>query len=159
MSKDGRTVVFQSFAGDLVPGDYTGFRDVFVARLGGIDSDGDGMDDDWEVTYFGNLSRDGTGDFDHDGQTDLQEFLAGTDPTNAGSALSVISITAINSGIVTILWHSVPGRTYRVQYKDDLDASPWNDLSGAVTATGSTASKQDNTPASHRFYRAVLVTD
>jgi hypothetical protein len=55
-----------------------------VLRLG---LDGDGMDDDWEMAHFGTLDRDGTGDFDGDGHTDLEEFLAGTDPTNSGSIL------------------------------------------------------------------------
>ncbi len=45
-----------------------------------IDSDGDGMPDWWEKKYFGNLSRDGTGDYDGDGLTDLQEYLHGTNP-------------------------------------------------------------------------------
>src|SRR5690606_4086054 len=45
------------------------------------DSDGDGMDDQWELDNFGTLDRDGTGDFDGDGISDLDEFLAGTDPT------------------------------------------------------------------------------
>ncbi|TSA40233.1 hypothetical protein D4Q85_00135, partial [bacterium] len=44
------------------------------------DSDGDGMADFWEYENFGDLSRDGTGDYDGDGLTDLYEFLAGTDP-------------------------------------------------------------------------------
>jgi hypothetical protein len=35
MGADGRTVVFQSFASDLVPGDYNDRRDVFVLRLDG----------------------------------------------------------------------------------------------------------------------------
>ena len=30
LSADGRTVAFQSFAGDLVPGDYNDTRDVFI---------------------------------------------------------------------------------------------------------------------------------
>src|SRR5205823_4864053 len=33
-------------------------------------------------SYFGTLARDGTGDFDGDGLSDLAEYLAGTDPTN-----------------------------------------------------------------------------
>lgn len=45
------------------------------------DSDGDGLLDTWETTYFGDLSRDGSGDFDGDGATDLAEFLAGSNPT------------------------------------------------------------------------------
>jgi len=47
------------------------------------DIDGDGMDDDWEMEHFGNLDRDGTGDADGDGRTDLQEFLEGTNPNVA----------------------------------------------------------------------------
>lgn len=44
------------------------------------DSDGDGMDDDWELEHFGTLDRDGTGDFDGDGVSDLDEFINRTDP-------------------------------------------------------------------------------
>ncbi len=40
-----------------------------------LDSDNDGMDDDWELLFFGDLSHDGTADSDADGYTDLQEFL------------------------------------------------------------------------------------
>jgi len=39
------------------------------------DTDGDSMNDSWELANFGTLDRDGTGDFDGDGITDLQEFL------------------------------------------------------------------------------------
>ncbi|MCX6878664.1 MAG: hypothetical protein NTW21_33360 [Verrucomicrobia bacterium] len=49
----------------------------------GGDSDGDGIPDLWETTYFGDLSHDGTADTDGDGLTDLQEFTAGTNPTLA----------------------------------------------------------------------------
>src|SRR5206468_942809 len=52
LAPDGRTVAFQSFASDLVPGDYNQTRDIFVVHLGGADSDGDGLDDDWEMAYF-----------------------------------------------------------------------------------------------------------
>ncbi len=45
------------------------------------DTDGDGMDDAWELEHFGTLDRDGSGDFDGDGVSDLQEYLDGTDPT------------------------------------------------------------------------------
>jgi hypothetical protein len=46
------------------------------------DTDGDGMDDAWEIEHFGNLDRDGSGDFDGDGVNDLDEYLNGTDPSN-----------------------------------------------------------------------------
>ena len=44
------------------------------------DTDGDGMDDAWEIEHFGDLSHDGTEDSDGDGRSDLQEFLDQTDP-------------------------------------------------------------------------------
>ncbi|MCI5120005.1 MAG: hypothetical protein D3908_02200 [Candidatus Electrothrix sp. AUS4] len=41
-----------------------------------LDSDGDGVDDAWEMQYFGNLTTaDATTDYDRDGYTDLQEYL------------------------------------------------------------------------------------
>lgn len=49
------------------------------------DGDHDGMPDKWEATYFGNTSRDGTGDYDHDGLNDLQEYRSGTSPTDTDS--------------------------------------------------------------------------
>ncbi len=47
------------------------------------DTDGDGMDDAWELAHFGTLARDGSGDFDGDGVSDLQEYLSQRDPTAA----------------------------------------------------------------------------
>lgn len=49
-----------------------------------VDTDFDGMDDDWEIRNFCDLSQDGNGDFDHDGISNLQEFLSGKDPINPG---------------------------------------------------------------------------
>ncbi|MBI4027027.1 MAG: hypothetical protein HY360_18730, partial [Verrucomicrobia bacterium] len=48
---------------------------------GQLDSDGDGIPDDWEKKYFGDLSQDAQDDTDHDGLTNLEEFAADTDPT------------------------------------------------------------------------------
>src|SRR5207245_10734441 len=115
LGPDGRTRVSQIFASDLVAVDFNDRRDVFVLKLGGIDADHDGMDDDWEMAYFGTLARDGTGDFDGDGMTDLQEFLAGTDPTNGGSVLRVMTLTSVRGVGTAILWSAVEGRAYRVQ--------------------------------------------
>jgi hypothetical protein len=49
----------------------------------GADSDKDGMPDDWETHYFGNLTQGAADDFDKDGMTNLQEYTLGTDPTKA----------------------------------------------------------------------------
>ena len=52
------------------------------------------MADDWEITHFGSLERDGTEDFDGDGITDLNEFLYGTDPTQSDHAPTVPDIVS-----------------------------------------------------------------
>jgi len=152
---DGRTLVFQSMASDLVAGDFNDRRDIFIAKLGGVDSDGDGMDDDWEVAYFGNLSRDGSGDFDGDGVSDRDEFLAGTDPTNAGSVFRALTLTQVGSSTKRVLWTGNSSRAYRVEFKDDLAAATWTALDAPISWVGSTASVADSSGASNRFYRVV----
>jgi Tol biopolymer transport system component len=158
LSPDGRTIAFQSFAGDLVAGDYNSTRDIFVVRLGRADTDHDGLDDDWEMVFFNTLSRDGSGDFDNDGQTDREEFLAGTDPTNSGSVLRAFILSRASGDGFTILWNAVAGRSYTVQFKDTVDASSWTNLAQSIRAAGSTASAADTsaTASYKRFYRVLL---
>ena len=64
-------------------GQLTANRSVTITVNPFDDTDGDGMNDAWEMEHFGTLERDGTGDFDGDGRTDLQEFTDGTEPTVA----------------------------------------------------------------------------
>ncbi len=45
-----------------------------------VDSDHDGMSDAWEIQYFGNLSRNGTGDYNGNGISDLDEYKNGSGP-------------------------------------------------------------------------------
>lgn len=41
-----------------------------------VDTDSDGMDDNWEIFYFGSiLIADGNSNFDYDGYSDLEEYL------------------------------------------------------------------------------------
>ena len=53
----------------------------FTAVYSIVDSDRDGMPDWWEIKYFLFLSESGSGDYDRDGFTNLQEFASHTDPT------------------------------------------------------------------------------
>jgi len=117
------------------------------------------MDDDWEIAYFNTLARDGRGDFDNDGQTDFEEFRAGTNPANDNSVLRVLTLTPLLGGGKTLLWSATPGRTYRVEFKADPQAAEWSELPGTVTAAGTTGSKVDPAAGSdaHRFYRVRLL--
>jgi hypothetical protein len=47
-----------------------------------VDTDHNGLPDDWEMHYFGHLGVDPNADPDGDGVTNLQEYLNGTDPTD-----------------------------------------------------------------------------
>jgi Tol biopolymer transport system component len=156
-ARDGRTLVFRSFS-DLVEGDYNDKRDVFVLRLGAGDSDGDGLDDDWEMAYFEMLARNGSGDFDGDGQTDLEEFRAGTNPTNQSSIFQALMISRVG-GATTIFWHANPGRSYRVEFKASLSDPVWSTVVGDVRLSGSTGYIVDDSHAStsHGFYRVVAL--
>ncbi len=58
------------------------------------DIDGDGLNDAWEQSYFGDLSRDGSDDSDGDGRTDLEEHDQDTDPTLAELAPGIPQIVS-----------------------------------------------------------------
>ena len=49
---------------------------------GGPNTDNDGLPNWWEQQHFGNLNQNATGDPDADGLTNLEEYNAGTNPTN-----------------------------------------------------------------------------
>ena len=55
---------------------------VTLEAVTGADADGDGLDDLWEISNFGNLAQNGAGDPDSDGLTNLQENSLGTNPSN-----------------------------------------------------------------------------
>ena len=49
------------------------------------DTDDDNLADEWEMTHFETLARDGTGDFDNDLATDAEEYAAGSNPDSDAS--------------------------------------------------------------------------
>lgn len=173
MSPDAHAIAFQSFASDLVPGDFNAYRDVFVARMTELelDSDRDGMNDEWELEYFNSLAQPAFGDFDSDRQANFWEFRAGTDPTDRFSNVRVAGLITTNRYVgsynaqeTTVFWPTVPGRVYRLQFKTDLNVPfYWQDVPGEVAAAGTTASKLHSAsemflPAPrHRFYRIYVV--
>ena len=63
-----------------------------------------------------------------------------------------LTSVSLSGGVVTLIWSSIPGRVYRVEFKDNLDAPAWTPL-GDVPATGVTASTTDALAPNRRFYR------
>ncbi|WP_198151514.1 hypothetical protein, partial [Formosa algae] len=66
------------------------------SRSSDYDTDQDGMADEWERNTFGSLSKDGYGDADGDGYTDLEEFLNGVDADNTQVVSPSIEVNAGN---------------------------------------------------------------
>ncbi|HTI97275.1 MAG TPA: lamin tail domain-containing protein [Dongiaceae bacterium] len=120
------------------------------------DSDGDHLPDSWELAYFGTLARDGSGDFDGDGLTDAQEFLAGTSPVDAMSYLK-LDLSLDGSG-TSLQFHAVAGRSYTVLYREAFGSGNWLRLQD-VPASGSDTNVTVTDPGAgklgSRFYRLV----
>jgi hypothetical protein len=66
-----------------------------------IDSDGDGIADSWEFTYFGTLTNNASSDRDGDSVSNGEEFLDDTNPTNSASALFRLTIGS-DGGLLTV---------------------------------------------------------
>ena len=96
------------------------------------------------------------GDPDGDGQSNRQEFLAGTSPNDAADYLRISSVVVSASG-VTISFRAVGGHTYSVLYSDTSPAGPWHKLADApVSANSALVAIVDPTfRAGGRFYRLV----
>lgn len=154
LAPDGKTVVFRSWATDLVKGTTGNGPAIYLLTLPTEDSDHDGLPDDWEMAYFNTLDRDGTGDFDLDGQSDAAEFQAGTDPTNKLSVLRAFVLKQAGILDYSLLWSAVPGRLYQIQARDNLPNSEWKTLGSKLAQTSSetwTFRPKENSPSSQYF--------
>ena len=160
ISGDGRTIVFQSWASDLFTSDLNQSSDLFAFKLTVppvTDSDGDGMDDQWELGYFQTLARDGTRDLDGDGATDLFEFLTGTDPTDPKSLFRGEITFGAASGLPRVEWPVSPGKAYRIEFKDSLGDTNWQRVVGNVSIIKRHGYFDDPTGSNgQRYYRIVL---
>lgn len=109
--------------------------DVGAHEFNSTDLDADGLPDVWEVQYFGAVNvTDGSADADADGFDDQQEWLAGTNPIDAASKLT-LAITRLESG-VRLTWPSIADRTYTLYSQDGLNTNTW---SGWVVAAADLA--------------------
>ncbi len=124
----------------------------------GGDTDGDGITDAWELANGLNptSSLDAMLDSDGDGQSNVAEFVSGTDPLSSGDFLHAQLITT--GGNVAIRFTAVAGKTYSVQYKNDLVSAQWSKLVD-VPPGGQTVvldiNDSGNAGQLKRFYRVI----
>jgi len=69
----------------------------------------------------------------------------------------VIDSIALSNNFVIITWSAIAGQDYRLQYKNLLSDTNWNDMSDTI-ASGPIASQVDSiTASSQRVYRLAVV--
>jgi subtilisin family serine protease len=133
-----------------------------IVRTGGrlnlqriVDTDANNLPDWWEQLYFGQLTGvDPDADPDHDGASNLAEWLAGTNPTNAASSLR-LTAHASSTNSVILNWPSVSGKIYRLERATNLVSGFDSVVHTNITATAPTNTDTDAILSSGgpRFYR------
>ena len=102
----------------------------------------------WQNQYFGCIGcpqAAGNVDADGDGISNTNEFLAGTNPTNALSALRITSVVRQANTNIVVTWNAVGGKSYVVQ----TNAPPAN---GSYTNNFSDLDSRDQCPGQRRRY-------
>lgn len=105
------------------------------AALLSFDRDADGMPDLYEVAHGFNPvdPEDGATDADLDGGSNLQEFLAGTDPRNPASVFR-IAITRTPDEGVAIRFIAASNVAYKVQFTPQATTLPWQTITNIASA-------------------------
>lgn len=122
----------------------------------GIDADGDGMADAWELLNFNTLTNGADEDPDGDGASNLEEYLAGSDPQDIDSNLRITDFKFATEGTdASLTWTSVTNRHYYVERSPELgDSASWNASALILPANGATTTTSVvDTNAPNRFYR------
>jgi len=121
---------------------------VFSGNYTFSDTNMNNLSDEWEKFYFGNAAVSPNEDSDSDGMSNYAEFIAGTDPLNPNSVLSVL--VEKKSDSITLKIPTVVGRGYRLLESSNL--INWVDNYGWFRATNSLTTVNEPCKNSQKYY-------
>lgn len=114
------------------------------------DGDRDGMPDGWEYSFgLNTFTNDALADLDQDGSSNIDEYIAGTNPTNAASYFRV----SVSPEEQTFTWNSAAGRIYDVLSCSDLRAADWTTVESNQAYTVNIMTNTLSTNGEFRYYR------
>ena len=116
----------------------------------GEDLDGDGLPDAWELWMMElnpNAGEEGQpddiaafkpgGDCDRDGMSNLQEFLAGTDPFSETDLFSIVSFEQVpGTSLAAITFKTSVDRLYHVLVSETAGGNDWSPVATSASADG-----------------------
>ncbi len=140
----------------------SGVGSLFATITSVADFDGDGIPDSWEAAsgMNTNSAADALQDLDHDGSSNRDEFIAGTDPRDPQSYLRITSASseANPAPNVRLDFNAVAGRTYTVIGTTNVTQGAWSRVADVVATTNDhPVQVMDPRPPGgpRRFYRLV----
>jgi hypothetical protein len=145
------SVVVTNLAGNSVPS-----RSGVLTVL--ADNDKDGLPDEWESEHglISTNAADAGVDGDADGATNLQEYLAGTDPQDSLSFLRIESIACEAENGRSLCFTAVSNKTYTVEWCSFVAGGTWDriaDVQAASTNRAVTINDAAIETNGQRFYR------
>jgi Tol biopolymer transport system component len=181
ISADGRYIVYQSDAPDIVPQDNNGrVKDIFLydqqagsTMLLSASVYGTGTADyvsqspaftaDGQTVAFQSWASDiAVNDFNQGSDLFLFKILSSADATNPPPVLTGQILLSPGSGAGAgqtnpqLTWAAAPGFSYQVQYKTNLTDDTWLPVNGSVVIQNGVGYVNDLAPDSdHRFYRII----
>lgn len=162
ISADGRFVVYRCFANDLVAGDTNGVADVFLYdSVTGINTRLSAN----IASSPGDNTRSSTPFFSGNGRTLVfRSYAPNVAPNDFNHYDDVVAFQSLYATIIetnginpSITWPAAPGKTFHVEYKNDLADALWQNVPVPVSISNNVGSITDPSPApGSRFYRVVL---
>jgi hypothetical protein len=106
------------------------------------DTDGDGLDDWYEVNV--SHTNPARADSDGDGQSDAAEIAAGTDPMDNRSVFAVTELYRSGGGFL-LKWTAVAGKTYRIIRSTTADFASFDVIASGLAGVAPTRTYTDTT--------------